>query len=94
MPMGGVELLAILAIILLFFGAKRVPELARSLGKAKQEVHKGIEEAEAEAKAEEEREKAEARQNNEAAPPPEGVHTEDGSVPEGERPKAGPSAKT
>jgi sec-independent protein translocase protein TatA len=32
MPMGGLELLILLAIILLFFGAKRVPELARSLG--------------------------------------------------------------
>ena len=90
MPMGGVELLAILAIILLFFGARRVPELARSLGKAKHEVHKGIEEAEAEA--EEEREKAEARQDREESPPP-GEDREDGRVPEGERPKAGPSSK-
>jgi sec-independent protein translocase protein TatA len=90
--MGGVELLAILAIILLFFGAKRVPELARSLGKAKQEVHKGIEEAEAEAKAEEERERAEARQNKEAAPAADGAHTEDGRVSEEEKPKAGPNS--
>ena len=89
MPMGGVELLAILAIILLFFGARRVPELARSLGKAKHEVHKGIEEAEAEEK---EREKAEARQEQEE-PPPRREESEDGSVPEGERPKAGPSPK-
>ncbi len=93
MPMGGTELLVILAIILLFFGAKRVPELARSLGKAKHEVHKGIEEAEAEAKAEEEeRKKAEARQDTEGSSAPDGAHTEDGSVPEGEKPKAGPGA--
>jgi len=46
MPMGGLELLILLVIILLFFGARRVPELARSLGKAKHEIHKGIEEAE------------------------------------------------
>ncbi len=46
--MGGVELLVVLAIILLFFGAKRVPELARSLGRGKREFHRGIEEAEAE----------------------------------------------
>ena len=92
MPMGGVELLAILAIILLFFGAKRVPELARSLGKAKQEVHKGIEEAEAEAKAEEEREKAEARKNKEEPPPPEAVQSNDGRVSEEEKPKAGPNS--
>ncbi len=46
--LGGMELLIILAIILLFFGAKRVPQLARSLGRGKREFHKGIEEAEAE----------------------------------------------
>jgi sec-independent protein translocase protein TatA len=89
MPMGGVELLAILAIILLFFGARRVPELARSLGKAKHEVNKGIEEAEAE---EEERKKVEAQQDNEAASAAEGTHTEDGRIPEEEKPKAGPSS--
>ena len=42
--MGGVELLIILAIILLFFGAKRLPELARSLGRGKREFQQGIEE--------------------------------------------------
>ena len=34
---GGIELLILLVIILLFFGASRVPELARSLGKGKRE---------------------------------------------------------
>ncbi len=92
MPMGGTELLVILVIILLFFGARRVPELARSLGRARHDMQKGIQEAEAEAKSEEEREKAEARQNKEAAPAAEGAHTEDGSVPEGEKPKAGPGS--
>ena len=92
MPMGGTELLVILAIILLFFGARRVPELARSLGKAKHEVHKGIEEAEAEAKAEEERERAEALKNQEESPPPEGAHSNDARVSEEEKPKAGPSS--
>jgi sec-independent protein translocase protein TatA len=85
--MGGAELLIILAIILLFFGARRVPELARSLGKAKHEVNKGIEEAE-----EEERKKVEAQQDNEAASAAEGTHTEDGRIPEEEKPKAGPSS--
>jgi sec-independent protein translocase protein TatA len=49
---GGMELLILLVIILLFFGAKRVPEVARSLGRGKQEFRKGVEEAEAEATAE------------------------------------------
>ena len=39
--MGGMELLIILAIILLFFGAKRVPELGRSLGNGIREFRKG-----------------------------------------------------
>ncbi len=40
MPMGGFELLVILAIILLFFGARHLPELGRSLGLTKQEFRK------------------------------------------------------
>ena len=38
---GATELIIVLAIILLFFGAKRIPELARSLGRGKHEFHKG-----------------------------------------------------
>jgi sec-independent protein translocase protein TatA len=44
MPMGGVELLVILAILLLFFGAKRVPQLARSLGTGARELKKAASE--------------------------------------------------
>ncbi len=89
--MGGMELLIILAIILLFFGARRVPELARSLGRGKREFQKGVEEANAEA--EEEREQAEARQVKAESPAPEEARSEDGGVPEEEKPKAGPSAR-
>src|SRR5215217_2807818 len=42
---GGIELIIILGIILLFFGAKRIPDLARSLGKGTREFRKGISEA-------------------------------------------------
>jgi sec-independent protein translocase protein TatA len=42
---GGVEMLILLAIVLLFFGAKRVPEFGRSLGKGLQEFRKGKTEA-------------------------------------------------
>ncbi len=41
MLMGGTELLIILVIVLLFFGAKRVPELGRSLGKSMREFRVG-----------------------------------------------------
>ena len=39
------ELLVILFIILLLFGAKRLPEMMRSLGKGVKEFKKGIKEA-------------------------------------------------
>ncbi len=44
MPMGGMELLIILVIILLFFGASRVPQLGRSLGQSLREFRKGASE--------------------------------------------------
>jgi sec-independent protein translocase protein TatA len=39
---GATELIILLVIILLLFGAKRIPELARSLGKGTREYRKGI----------------------------------------------------
>ena len=65
---GGMELFILLVIILLFFGASRVPELARSLGKGKREFQKGVEEA----KAEEERTNAEAEKPQPEEAPSEG----------------------
>jgi sec-independent protein translocase protein TatA len=41
---GAPELIILLSIILLLFGAKRIPELARSLGRGKREFHKGASE--------------------------------------------------
>jgi TatA/E family protein of Tat protein translocase len=43
------ELLILLTIMLLVFGAKRVPQLGRSLGKGIQEFRKGAAEAESDA---------------------------------------------
>ena len=39
---GGTELIILLVIILLLFGAKRIPDLARSLGKGTREFREGI----------------------------------------------------
>lgn len=36
------ELLIILLIVLLLFGAKKIPELARSIGQSAKEVRKGF----------------------------------------------------
>lgn len=56
--LGYQELLIILVIVLLLFGASRLPELARSLGSSVKEFKKGVNEARAEdptAKKEEEK---------------------------------------
>jgi sec-independent protein translocase protein TatA len=38
----GPELLIILAVVLLLFGGKKLPELARSLGQAKRDFHEAV----------------------------------------------------
>ncbi len=47
MNFGGQEALIVLLIVLLIFGARKLPELARSLGSSAKEFRKGIEEGSA-----------------------------------------------
>ena len=54
------QVLIVVAIIVVLFGAGKIPQLARSLGKAKGEFKKGLVEGEKEEAAEPEAEKAEA----------------------------------
>jgi sec-independent protein translocase protein TatA len=42
--LGGPELMIILAVVLLLFGGKKLPELARSLGHAKKEFESATDE--------------------------------------------------
>ncbi len=42
MNLGGPEMLIVLVVVMLLFGAKKVPELARSLGKAQREFRDGM----------------------------------------------------
>lgn len=42
--LGTPELLVILVIVLLLFGAKKLPELSRSLGTSIKEIRKGVNE--------------------------------------------------
>ena len=48
MPPGALELVIILAVVLLFFGSKKLPELARGLGKSITNFKSGLKEEESE----------------------------------------------
>lgn len=50
MSIGIPEIILILVVVLLIFGGKRIPELARSLGRAKHEYQKAKDAIEKEAK--------------------------------------------
>jgi sec-independent protein translocase protein TatA len=47
---GGQELLIILLIVVLLFGASRLPQLAKSLGQSKRAFREGLDEADEEAR--------------------------------------------
>jgi sec-independent protein translocase protein TatA len=42
MDVGPVELLIVLAVVLLLFGSKKLPDLARGMGEASREFRKGL----------------------------------------------------
>lgn len=52
---GTTELIIILVIIILLFGAKKLPELSRSLGKSVSELRKGINDGKEAAKGDEDK---------------------------------------
>ena len=58
---GGGEIAIILVVLVLLFGAKKLPELARSLGTSAREFRKGTEEG---------RKQEEAAAKSETVPPP------------------------
>ena len=65
---GGMELIIALVIILLLFGAKRIPELARGLGSGVREFRAGTREGEMEKKEQEKKdeEQIEASKDDDA----------------------------
>ncbi len=60
MAWGPWQILIVVALIVLLFGSKKLPELARALGKAKGEFKKGTEEGERLLKEEDEKKKSES----------------------------------
>jgi sec-independent protein translocase protein TatA len=84
MPMGGLEIVIVLIIILLFFGARRIPELAKSFGIGARELKKAASEEDEENQAKESNkaeargrgEKAEPSQQEDARPEEQNVRTE------------------
>jgi sec-independent protein translocase protein TatA len=88
MPMGGLEIFIVLIIILLFFGARRIPELARSFGIGARELKKAASEDEDENQAKEP-DKTEAREHGEQTKP---IQQEDGG-PEEQDVRAEPDSK-
>jgi sec-independent protein translocase protein TatA len=45
---GGTEILVVVLVVLILFGSKRIPDLARTLGKATHEVRKAVNQVKAE----------------------------------------------
>jgi sec-independent protein translocase protein TatA len=54
--LGPTELIIILAIVLLLFGSRKLPDLARSLGKSSKEFKKGMAEGASESSEESDKE--------------------------------------
>ena len=68
MALGYQELLIILAIVVVLFGASRLPQLAKALGQSKRAFREGQDEAEEEARLEKARQEK-ARQANVVSQP-------------------------
>lgn len=66
----GSEWILILVVVLLLFGARKLPELARSLGASAKEFRKGISEGSAEDKVDQSEQAATTSADEPAAPAP------------------------
>ena len=89
MPMVGLEIVIVLIIILLFFGARRIPELARSFGVGARELKKAAKEEDEENQAKESN-RAEARGRGEKTEPSQQADAR----PEEQDVRAEPNSKT
>lgn len=62
---GTTELILILVVLLLLFGAKRIPEIARSVGRAMNQFRKGLKEADISADEDEKKDDGKKEQSEE-----------------------------
>ena len=76
-PIGGPEMIMIFVVILLLFGAKKLPELARGVGKSMGEFKKARDEFEREITRTEEETRREARDKETAAKAAPGSESRD-----------------
>jgi sec-independent protein translocase protein TatA len=76
MPFGGTELVILLAIVLLLFGAKRIPQLAKSLGIGAREFQSELKNAASEDAAEGETKAASDKAEESRTFPPEDASSE------------------
>ncbi len=90
MPMGGLEIFIVLIIILLFFGARRIPELARSFGVGARELKKAASEEDEENQAKESKESNKAEARGEKTEPSQQADAR----PEEQNVRAEPNSKT
>ena len=79
MPFGGAELLILVAILLLLFGAKRIPQLARSLGIGARELRSELKNAASEDADEGDTKAASEEAKESGRFPPEDASSESGS---------------
>lgn len=59
--LGAGEIILILLVVLILFGAKKIPELARGIGKGMSEFKKGLKDVENEIKSSDETKKTETK---------------------------------
>lgn len=76
--LGAMEIFLILLIVLLLFGAKRLPELSRSIGKSFKEFKKATSEAEEQFKSA--LDEPEKKSGGDGAAPPQGSQAPEGSA--------------
>ena len=82
---GLMELLILVAIILLLFGAKRLPQLGRSLGSGIREFRKGVVEADDKDEAQDREKKSREELSHSGAPDGKLPRAEDGEPTRTER---------